>query len=144
MASKSITSNGLRFSNLQNEVTQLNEEKEKVVFVNFWATWCPPCLAEMPDLAKLYASYKKDPSVVFLFVDVDGNLDKSAEFIRTKKFDLPLYRSLGQISEQIFSGTLPTTVIFNKKGEMVFKKEGMANYQDPDVIRFLNELKAQP
>lgn len=75
-----------------------------------------------------------------MLADADGNLDKSTAFMKKKKFDLPVYTPAGSIPEELFRGSLPTTVIINKRGEIVFAHEGMANYDTPEMEKFLNEL----
>ena len=75
-----------------------------------------------------------------MLADADGNLEKSTAFMKRKKFDLPVYIPAGSVPEQLFRGSLPTTVIINKRGEIVFAHEGMANYDTPEMEKFLNEL----
>jgi len=137
----SMDLSGIRFTNLQGETTDLNNLKGKVIFLNFWATWCPPCRAEMPSINKLYSQFKNDKSVVFLFVDADSDLPKSIKFMTDRKYEMPVYKSASEVPQQIFSGSLPTTVIFDKQGRLSFKHEGIANYADKKFIEFINQLK---
>lgn len=111
----------------------------KVIFVNFWASWCPPCRAEMPALNKLYQQMKNEDNLVFLFLNEDENLSKAKEYLKKEKFDLPLFTAQSGIPPEIYSGTLPTTVIIDKEGRIVMKEEGMADY---DNTAFLGQLKA--
>jgi len=132
---------GIKFKNVKGELVDLGELKGKVIFLNFWATWCPPCIAEMPSINKLYTQFKNDPNVIFIFADADGHLVKSGKFMTNRKFDMPVYKVESEIPEQIFSGALPTTVIFDKQGRISFMHEGIANYSNKKFVDFLNKLK---
>lgn len=112
--------------------------KGKVVLINFWASWCPPCRAEMPLLNKLYLTLKNDNRFVLLFVNEDDDKSKAAKFIQQNNFSIPIYNRL-QFPPEIFSGTLPTIVILDKNGNIVSKHEGIANY---DNDKFISQLKA--
>jgi thiol-disulfide isomerase/thioredoxin len=114
------------------------ELKGKVVFINFWATWCPPCRAEMPSLSKLYEEFKNDNRIVFLFLNEDDDAGKAQSFLETNQYSFPFVRRSTNISNDIFSGTLPTTVILNKEGEIVMKHEGIAGYNNS---KFIDQLK---
>src|SRR5690606_34637312 len=65
------------FKNMNDEVVELSDQKGKVVFINFWATWCPPCIAEMPTINKLYSNFRDNENVMFMMVDVDNDPIKS-------------------------------------------------------------------
>jgi len=132
---------GIKFKNVKGELVDLGELRGKVIFLNFWATWCPPCIAEMPSINKLYTHFKDDPNVIFIFADADGDLVKSGKFMTNRKFDMPVYKVESEIPEQIFSGALPTTVIFDKQGRISFMHEGIANYSNKKFVDFLNKLK---
>ena len=129
-----------QFTSSDGKSIDLANLKGKVIFLNFWTTWCPPCVAEMPSVNRLYTKLKSNDNVIFVLADADGNLKKSTAFMEKKKFDLPVYIPTGSIPEQLFRGSLPTTVIVNKRGEVVFSNEGMANYDTPEMEKFLNDL----
>jgi len=134
--------NGIRFKDAGGNLIDLGDLKGKVIFLNFWATWCPPCRAEMPSLNKLYGQFKNEKDIVFIFADADGELTKSTRFMSDRKYALPVYRVESNIPEQLFGGALPTTVIFDKQGRLSFKHEGVADYADKKIVDFLNQLKS--
>ena len=111
--------------------------KGKVVLINFWASWCPPCRAEMPSLNKLYNDLKNDEHFVFLFINEDEHIESAKKFISKNNYSIPLYFRLN-VPTEIFSGTLPTTLVLDKQGKIVLKHEGMASY---DSESFINQLK---
>lgn len=115
----------------------------KVVFVNFWATWCPPCIAEMPSIEKLYQRFKDEERVVFVMVDVDNQYEKSKKFMESKKLGLPVHVPSGAIPAHWLGGAIPTTLILDKQGQIVARHEGMADYSRPEVAEFINELIAE-
>jgi thiol-disulfide isomerase/thioredoxin len=120
--------------------TSISDLRGKVVFINFWASWCPPCRAEMPDLNNLYQKLKSDNRFVFLFMNEDEDKNKAVEYLRKNNFTLPLHFSLGNVPAEIYNGSLPTTVVLNKNGEIVLKHSGMAAYDSPGFIKQLNDL----
>ncbi|RYZ54533.1 MAG: TlpA family protein disulfide reductase [Sphingobacteriales bacterium] len=119
----------------------LNSLKGKVVFVNFWATWCPPCRAEMPSINKLYTQFRSDTNVVFIMVDADSQPAKAVKYMERRKFKLPVYTVADSVPHTLFSGALPTTLIFNKQGNVAFREEGAGNYAAPKVVEFIKKLK---
>lgn len=131
----------IKFKTAKGEIVSLADLNGKVIFLNFWATWCPPCLAEMPSVNKLYEQYKNDPEVVFLLVDADSDFPKAQAYMDRKKYKLPVYNFASNLPESIFKGTLPTTIVFDKKGRISFNGEGPANYSSPKFITFINQLK---
>ncbi|MEH6305998.1 redoxin family protein [Olivibacter sp. CPCC 100613] len=133
----------ISFRDQDNRIVNLGDLKGKVIFINFWATWCPPCIAEMPSLQNLYNMKKQDEELVFLFVETDGNLKKAIKFMNKNQYDLPTYTPNSPIPADLLGSTIPTTVILNKSGEIAFKHEGMADYSHPDATRLLDKLKAQ-
>lgn len=118
----------------------LSSLKGKVVFINFWTTWCPPCRAELPAINKLYKKFKDNNNIVFLMVDVDGKYASSARFMRKHHYDLPVYTAEGEIPSVYLDGAIPTTIIIDKKGAMAVKHTGAANYDTPQVEKALTQL----
>lgn len=135
---------GIRFQDINGKKVDLGDLKGKVIFLNFWATWCPPCRAEMPSINKLFKQFQHDQQIVFIFADADGDLPKSTKFMRNRKYEMPVFKVTSSIPEQIFSGSLPTTIIFDKQGRLSFRHEGIANYADQKIVDFLNKLKTNP
>jgi thiol-disulfide isomerase/thioredoxin len=132
----------IKFKDAKGNTLSLADLHGKVVFLNFWATWCPPCLAEMPSVNKLYEQFKNDREVVFILVDADSDFAKAQAYMDRKGYQLPVYNVASSIPETLFAGSLPTTVVLDKKGRLSFKEVGAANYASDKFINFINQLKA--
>lgn len=132
---------GIRFKNASGTVLDLGDLKGKVVFLNFWATWCPPCLAEMPSVNKLYQQFKDDKEVVFILVDADSDFGKAQKYMDRKGYQLPVFAAASSIPESLFSGSLPTTIVFDKEGRVSYHESGAANYANAKFIEFIKKLK---
>jgi thiol-disulfide isomerase/thioredoxin len=121
----------------------LSSLKGKVVFINFWATWCPPCRAEMPSVDRLYRQWKNHPDMVFLIVDADGQPEEAAAFMRDNGYQLPVTLLAGKIPQNVYNGTLPTTLIIDKAGRIVFRETGAANYNNRRMEQYIQQLLAE-
>lgn len=128
------------FTDIDGKTIHISQLKGKVVFINFWATWCPPCIAEMPSINTLHIKYSDD-DVVFILVDVDGKIDAASAFMHKRKFDLPVYVPAGEMPDQYFSGSMPTTVILDKSGNIALRHVGAADYSNPKVSAFIDILR---
>ena len=128
------------FENSDGKNINLSDQKGKVVFINFWATWCPPCIAEMPSIDELHEKFKSNKNVFFIMVDTDHDFSKSVPFIKKHQFTFPVYQANNRIPENLLGSAIPTTVIFDKKGKMVFKHEGAADYSNPKMPAYLLQL----
>lgn len=132
----------IKFKDAKGNVVSLADLKDKVVFINFWATWCPPCLAEMPSVNKLHQQFAADKDVVFLMVDADSNFEKAQAYMDRKKYKMPVFVAAGTIPDVIFKGSLPTTVVLDKMGRISYNEAGAANYASQKFIDFIHQLKA--
>lgn len=130
----------IAFTDSKGNKLSLGDLKGKVVFINFWATWCPPCIAEMPSINNLYKRYKDKSKIMFIMVDVDANFQKSKSFMDKNNYDLPLYIPASQIPSNFLSGAIPTTVILDKSGKMVGRIEGSREYDSQEVYDALDSL----
>lgn len=110
----------------------------KVVLLNFWASWCPPCRAEFPSLEAFYRKMKSDPGLVILSINEDDDAAMGREFILSKGYTIPVYTRAGNLPADVFSGSLPTTVVLDKRGVVRMKEEGMANYNNS---KFQDQLR---
>lgn len=125
-----------------NRVDAANQQG-KVVFINFWATWCPPCIAEMPSIDKLYEQFKSNDSIIFVMADVDNQYEKSKQFMDDRNLSLPVHVPTGEIPSQWLGGAIPTTIILDKHGQVAARHEGMADYSRPEVADFIQSLIAE-
>lgn len=112
----------------------------KVVFINFWASWCPPCRAEFPSIETLYSQFKDNPDVFFLTVNEDSDLAKGRAYLDNENFSVPMYQSISNVSSEVYSGTLPTTLVLDKEGVIRYHHTGIANYASGKFIRQMEEL----
>ncbi len=111
--------------------------KGSVILVNFWATWCPPCVAEMPGLQDLYDRYQG--KVSFLFVTSDKK-QRVFDFMKNKDYSFPVYFEVSRSPEPMISKSLPSTYIIDQNGKVVVEKVGAADWNSPKVHRLLESL----
>lgn len=112
----------------------------KVVFINFWASWCPPCRAEFPSIEKLYARFRNHPDVFFLTISEDRDPAAAKQYLEKEGYTVPHYRIAGPVPESVYSGTLPTTVVLDKQGTIRLHHEGFANYASEKFIKQMEAL----
>ncbi len=111
--------------------------RDKVLVINFWATWCPPCVAEMPSFELLYQDY--GDKVGFLFIAED-DVEKVTAFIQKKGYTLPVYFSTSQAPDILISNSLPTSYIIDRKGKVIVKEIGAADWNSKSTTDILDKL----
>lgn len=114
-----------------------NQAKGKVIFVNFWATWCPPCIAEMPSMEKLYQAYKDD--VVFLFVSNEKQ-EVISKFKKKNSYEFLVHASLSPGPKLFKTSSIPRTFVLDKQGHIVIDKSGAADWNSAKVRKLLDDL----
>jgi thiol-disulfide isomerase/thioredoxin len=134
---KALTSYGWTLTKLDGTRTDLSQSKGKIVFLNFWATWCPPCLAELPSIERLYADY--GAQVDFYLVSSE-DAEALIRFAEKRSGPLPIYLS-GQIPPAALEYTaLPTTFLIDKEGRVLLREEGAARWDRPEFSKLLDSL----
>lgn len=134
------TSYDMKLISLKGEPASLADFKGKVIFLNYWATWCPPCIAEMPNIQALYQDFQNHDQIVFLMISMDEDIDKARRFLQNKEFTFPAYRLASARPKALQSTLLPTTYVIDRQGWIVVEKRGMANYNTTQFRTFLNSL----
>lgn len=125
---------------LNGDRTSLKEFEGKTIFLNFWATWCPPCIAEMPNIQALYEELSNNPEIVFVMLSLDEDHEKARSFLERKELSLPVYFLQGRKPGSYDSSVVPTTYIISPEGNIVIEKRGMAKYDTDEFRNFLLSL----
>jgi thiol-disulfide isomerase/thioredoxin len=118
--------------------TTLDDHINKPVFINFWATWCPPCRAEMSSIQKLYERYKNE--VNFLIIS-DQSMKKQQGFLEQNNYDLPVYQLITRPKGSFAYKVLPTTMIISSEEEIILRKEGAHNWNSKNIRDIIEGLK---
>ena len=118
----------------------LEDFKGKVIFLNFWATWCPPCIAEMPGIQSVYDDYSSNNEIAFVMISLDEDISKARQFLADRDYSFTGYRLNGIRPELFRSEIIPSTYVISKEGKLAAKKEGMANYNTSRFRDFLDDL----
>ncbi len=119
----------------------LKQFKGKIIFLNFWATWCGPCKEEMPSLEVLHQQFKERNFVLLtISVDYEG-LKPVQEFINKHHYTFPVLLDSKCESLDLFEVKgIPTTFIINKKGRMIGRAIGPRDWKSPEVVSLVNLL----
>ncbi len=126
---------------LDGRPANLRQFKGKVVLVNLWASWCPPCLAEMPGLQALYQ--KTDTSkVAFVLISLDANPNKARALLKRKGYTMPVFFPAAALPAPFDSPSIPSTVILTPSGRVADRHDGMADYDTPEFRAALEKLAA--
>lgn len=130
------------FTSLDGQPAKLGDLQGKVLFINFWATWCGPCMAEMPAIQKLHEALQGERVAVLLLSDEDA--DTVRKFAEKREYDLPFYLYTGQPPGPFRTRGIPATFVVAPEGEIVYKHTGAAQWDDEACIAFLRSLLPSP
>ena len=130
---------------LDGRKTRLSDYTGQVVLLNIWATWCPPCLSEMPSMEKLYQKFKdEDFQILAVSIDTMG-ADVVAPFIKNHNLSFPvLIDSKGTITRLYRTTGVPESFIINKNGVVVQKIVGPIDWTEPSVLEYFQGLIQEP
>jgi len=123
--------------------TKLSDQRDKLVLLNFWATWCPPCRAEMPAIEKLWIKAKSGAFTV-MGISLGEEEGTVKAFIAKNGFTYPIFldRS-GDVGKAFRADAIPTTYIINKKGKAIAGIVGGAAYESAEAIELFSKLSAE-
>jgi thiol-disulfide isomerase/thioredoxin len=125
---------------LDGKQVSLNELRGKVVFLNFWATWCGPCREEMPSMEALYQRLKNN-DLEFIAVDIMENETDVGAFIKQNKINFPVALDIaGTVGSDYRVRGIPATFIINRNGKIIFAAAGARNWNAPAVVSAFEAL----
>ncbi|MCO4822969.1 MAG: TlpA family protein disulfide reductase [Flavobacteriaceae bacterium] len=134
---KKITDSNWNLRALNGDEINFIDTKGKVVFVNLWATWCPPCIAEFQGIQDLYHDY--NDKVEFLLVS-DESPEIINKFLDKKGYDIKIYNPLSAYPSFFEARSIPRTYLIDKSGHIVIDKKGAANWNSNTVRSQLDQL----
>ncbi len=125
------------FQEMNGKTINLGQMKGEVVFLNFWATWCPPCIAEMPSIEKLHEKYGDRIKIVLISQE---NPQTVNAFLKKNKYTLPTYISDGSVPVIFKSRSIPTSFLISPEGKIVLKKKGAAKWNSRKVEKLIDKM----
>ncbi|SMO69968.1 Thiol-disulfide isomerase or thioredoxin [Saccharicrinis carchari] len=126
-----------RYLNSEGQIKKFSDLKGKVVFLNLWATWCGPCIAEFPAINELYKEYGEEVEFVLLS---NEDLSVVQKFLAKKDYAVPSYHYLDELPQLLYSQSIPATYIISKNGELVVQKIGAAKWNSASFKELLHKL----
>ncbi len=114
--------------NAQELLSELGENKGKIILINFFATWCPPCIEEIPDIVKIREEYGED-KLLILGLSVDNNTAPLPEFIQNMKINYPIYHSTNSLAAAYQVSSIPQNIIYDANLKPVYNESGVVSYQ---------------
>lgn len=123
---------------------RLSSFKGKVVLMNFWATWCPPCIEEMPSMQRLYHELPRD-SFEILAINMQEDRDTVEQFISEHSFEYPILLDFGgEVARRYAVRGLPTSYVIAPDGSMPAALIGFAHWDEPGFVEFFQGLTSAP
>lgn len=140
-ASEKSPAPAISLISMKGSTLDLTSLKGKVVMLNFWATWCPPCREEIPSMMKLNKAMEGKPFQLICVAVDDGGKEAVQKFFRESGYYLPTYFDASKTAQVTYGITgVPETFIIDKNGIIVKKVIGGLDWNSPDVIAFINGL----
>lgn len=126
-----------RLQRLDGSEVSLSDFQHKILFVNYWATWCGPCVEEMPSIESLAERFR-DADVAFLLISEEPT-DTVRQFVEEHGVAVPVYTT-SESDGSLSVGSIPATFIFDESRQVVFQRVGAAQWDDESSITFLENL----
>ena len=122
---------------MEGEAKSISVGKGEVTFISYWATWCPPCIAELPGIQDLYTDYGDKVNFMLLTQEAP---EKVQRFITKKGYDLPIFFPQMQAPEVLQENSIPTNYVIDGKGNIIIKETGAADWNSKKVRTLLDDL----
>ena len=129
-----------QLQDIEGSSVNFNTSENKVVLINFWATWCPPCIAEMPSLHKLYDDYQDKIDFYFVSNEEVGVLN---DFLSKNNYAFKVHIPKTKYPESFNVSSIPRTFLIDKDGNIVIDKTGAANWNSEKVRNQIDALLAK-
>ncbi|KYG74532.1 thiol-disulfide isomerase/thioredoxin [Roseivirga ehrenbergii] len=129
-----------RLVNEEGNKIDVRDLKGKTLFINIWATWCPPCVAEMPNINSLYNKIENKDDIVFLMISHDDEMRTAQSWVKRKGFDFPVFKLASPLPDVFETEVVPSTFVVSPEGKIVVSKTGMANYDTKRFKKYLLKL----
>jgi thiol-disulfide isomerase/thioredoxin len=129
---------------LEDRPIRFDKFQGKTIFLNVWATWCPPCVAEMPSIARLAENPRlRGKNIELICVSVDDSTDKVRQFLKGKNWKMTFLRA-DALPPAYQSEGIPATFAISPEGVVVGAVEGSSDWDNPEVISFLESIAVKP
>lgn len=115
-----------------------NFKGNKLIFLNFWGTWCPPCREEWPTIQKLYET-KKD-KVDFVLIAMQDEEAAVVKFLKENNYTVPVYIAQSPISNNMLPKVFPTTFLLDKNGRILLKEDASKDWNSKSVHDFIDNV----
>ena len=125
-----------KMTDVNGNIVDMASLKDKKVFVNLWATWCPPCRAEIPSIENLAGKVDKEKAV-FIMLSLDENFELAKNFAKKNNMQLPVYYAAEGLPAMFKTDGIPATFIFNEEGELVKQNNGAGDYDTEEYVQLM-------
>ena len=133
-----------KLEDLSEQPVPFSRFKGKTVFLNIWATWCPPCVREMPSIARLAGNPRlKGKNIEFVCVSTDDSTDKVVRFVRDKNWPMTVLRA-ESLPPVFLTEAIPATYIITPGGRIVAAEVGANDWDRTEVVAFLEKAATKP
>ncbi len=122
------------------EVARLSDFKGKAVFFHVWATWCGPCVMELPTVVRLADQLKDDPNIRFVLVSIDEQLPDLDAFIAEKGLNLPVYTLQSSLPPELHTDGIPATFFIDRTGKIRREQVGSYEWDRQSMVNELRQL----
>jgi len=132
-----LTAPDFTLTDMQGQQVSLSQFRGKIVILNFWATWCPPCVAELPTIQKLYDDYGSKVSFVIATREAPA---KVKQFIKDNGYTFPVYIVHSRVPQIFQSQSIPASYIISPDDKLILRKKGAADWNSSRVRKMFDNM----